>query len=238
MPSEKSHSTQISIEELLEQFSSGSSRKRRGLLNSIEARAEEISKLGKVALSSFDPEGEDWAAGWILQVLKRHHPDSLLKLFPSDWTGWFKAHSEKGIDYGPFQHALLSESFEEADRLTSSTLRQLAGPAAESRGYIYFSEVESIPSVDLITLDRLWGAYSQGRFGFSIQARLLKSLGGRYDRLWPRIGWKQGGVWTRYPKAFTWTIEAPEGHMPLINQLRGVRLMDALLSHPAFTSRK
>ena len=26
-------------------------------------------------------------------------------------------------------------------------------------------------------------------------------------------------------------MEAPEGHMPLVNQLRGVRLMDALLQH-------
>ena len=91
---------------------------------------------------------------------------------------------------------------------------------------------------DLITLDRLWTAYSQGRFGFSAQARLLESLDERYDKLWPRIGWKLEGVWTRYPNAFTWSLEAPEGHMPLINQLRGVRLMDAILNHPSLVSRK
>ena len=49
---------------------------------------------------------------------------------------------------------------------------------------------------------------------------------------------KIDGVWTRYPGAFTWSIDAPEGHMPLINQLRGVRLMDALLSHKALKSRQ
>ena len=53
-------------------------------------------------------------------------------------------------------------------------------------------------------------------------------MNGRYDLLWPRIGWKREGIWTRYPGSFTWSLEAPEGHMPLVNQLRGVRLMDAL----------
>ena len=117
-------------------------------------------------------------------------------------------------------------------------MRALAGAGAELRGYIYFSEVAFMPGKDLVTIDRLWTAYSQGRFGFSAQARLLDALDGRYDRLWPRIGWKSNGVWTRYPNAFTWSLEAPEGHMPLINQLRGVRLMDSLLNHSALISRR
>ncbi len=237
MPSDKSHSTNISIAELLKQFSSASSRKQRGLIKSVEARAEEIFSLGSDALAPFDPEGDSWAAGWILQVLKRHQPDGLAAFLPADSSGWFKTYSAAEIDYCPFQNALISEDFEEADRFCSSTLRKLAGVAAQSRGYVYFSEVASFPGTDLVTLDRLWTAYSQGRFGFSTQARLLNSLGGRYDRLWPRIGWKQDGIWTRYPNAFTWSIEAPEGHMPLINQLRGVRLMDALLTHPVLMSR-
>ncbi len=237
MSSDQSQSTHISIEELLEQFSNGSSRKRRGLIKSIESRSLDIASLGTKALSSFDPEGDDWAAGWILQVLKRHQPQAISTIL-SDSSGWFKTHSQQEINYSSLQNHLLSESFEEADRFTSSKLRQLAGPAAEERGYVYFSEVESIAEIDLVTLDRLWNAYSQGRFGFSVQARLLDSLGGRYDRLWPRIGWKIDGIWTRYPSAFNWSIEAPEGHMPLVNQLRGVRLMDALLSHRALITRR
>ena len=238
MASDKTDSTNISIEELLEQFSSGSSRKQRALIKSVESRSGEIASLETAALAPYDPQGDDWPAGWILQVLKRHHPEGLRKLFPDDSSGWFVTPSEVGIDYAPFQDALLSESFEEADRFTSAVLRKLAGPSAESRRYVYFSEVESIPGLDLCTLDRLWKAYSQGRFGFSIQAKLLESLGGRYDRLWPRIGWKNDGIWTRYPNAFNWSIAAPEGHMPLVNQLRGVRLMDALLTHPALISRR
>ena len=238
MSSNKTNSTNSTIGELLDQFSSGTSRKRRALVKSVESRAEEISLLGSKALASFDPEGEDWCAGWILQVLKRHDPQGLAKLIPDVVDGWFVAPSDVDIDYRPLQNSLLSENFEEADRFTSAVLRELAGQPAQSRGYIYFSEVAAIPGLDLCTLDRLWIAYSQGRFGFTIQARLLNSLGGRYDRLWPRIGWKNDGVWTRYPNSFDWSINAPEGHMPLINQLRGVRLMDAILSHPALLTRR
>lgn len=131
----------------------------------------------------------------------------------------------------------MDQQFEEADRLTSEHLRQLAGEAAVQRGYVYYSEVPPIASVDLESIDRLWVMYSQGRFGFSVQIRLLRSLNGRWDQLWPRLGWKQGGVWTRYPRSFTWSLEAPEGHLPLVNQLRGVRLMDALLSTRPATAR-
>ena len=141
------------------------------------------------------------------------------------------------IDYSGLQVALLREQFEEADRLTSCALRQLAGEQAVQRGYVYFSEVPPMEALDLTTIDRLWIAYSQGRFGFTVQSRLLGALDGRYDRLWPRIGWKNDGVWTRYPGSFQWSMDAPEGHMPLVNQLRGVRLMDALLQHPGLSNR-
>jgi hypothetical protein len=145
--------------------------------------------------------------------------------------------SGQGIDYAPLQRALARQEFEEADRITSEILRQLAGPAAVKRGYVYYSEVAVFAAVDLESLDRLWVVYSQGRFGFSVQLRLLRSLAGRWDQLWPRLGWKQGGLWTRYPGSFTWSLQAPEGHLPLVNQLRGVRLMDALLQHPALQQR-
>jgi len=90
---------------------------------------------------------------------------------------------------------------------------------------------------DLETIDRLWIIYSTGRFGFSIQAKILKSVGKKYELMWPKIGWKKEGLWTRYPGSFRWSLDAPDGHMPLINQLRGVRLMDSILKHPAIAER-
>ena len=232
-----SSSSDLSVDQLLEKFSSGSLRQKRSLIPAVEKAADQFAAMGAAALASFDREGDDWAAGWILQALHRHQPSALSPLFNAS-GGWFAACSESDLDYSPLQQALLEERFEEADRLTSAFLRQLAGEQAERRGYVYFSEVLSMRGLDLVTMDRLWIAYSQGRFGFTVQARLLATLNGRYDKLWPRIGWKQEGVWTRYPNAFDWSLTAPEGHMPLVNQLRGVRLIDALLNHPSLVARQ
>lgn len=232
MLSGSSPTTTLSAEQLLDRFATGSPRQRRNLIRSIESRVDELAALGPALFQPFDPGGDDWAVGWILQVLQRHAPDKV----PS--PTWLDTPSGADIDFTPLQHHLLREDFEEADRVTSSLLRQLAGEQAVRRGYVYFSEVAPMSGVDLTTLDRLWIVFSQGRFGFSVQWRLLQSFDGRYDQLWPRIGWKTDGVWTRYPGAFDWSLKAPEGHMPLINQLRGVRLMDALLNHPALVARR
>ena len=219
-------------EQLLERFVKGSPRQRRPLIKTVEARASDLVALGSAVIEPFKSSGCDWAAGWILQVLNRHDPNHVKTLIGPSTQGWLQVESSAGIDYGELQSFLLNEDFEEADRRTSAILRELAGPEAVRRGYVYFSEVPPMPGMDLVSLDRLWTVYSQGRFGFSIQARLLEGLDGNYVKLWPRIGWKVDGVWTRYPGAFTWSLGAPEGHMPLINQLRGIRLMDSILKHP------
>ncbi|QEY31589.1 GUN4 domain-containing protein [Synechococcus sp. RSCCF101] len=237
MLSGPSTSRSLRSDDQLEAFLTGSARQRRTLATTIESQAGAIAgRLGEL-LSGFNPEGDDWAAGWLLQLAQRENPDGSDAPLARWPEGWLRADSAAGIDHAPLQLALLRCDFEQADRITSETLRALAGDGAIRRGYVYYSEVAPMPALDLQTLDRLWLTYSQGRFGFSVQGRLLKAAGGRWDRLWPRIGWKADGVWTRYPGSFTWTLEAPEGHMPLVNQLRGVRLMDALLNHPALAAR-
>jgi hypothetical protein len=226
-----------SADQLLERFLSSSARQRRSLLNLLLQRSQELRPLMAEQLDRLDATGDDWAAGTLIQQLLGAD-DGLSQAFEQRYPdGWLAVSSGQGIEYAPLQWALARQEFEEADRITSEILRQLAGPAAVKRGYVYYSEVAVFAAVDLESLDRLWVVYSQGRFGFSVQLRLLRSLAGRWDQLWPRLGWKQGGLWTRYPGSFTWSLQAPEGHLPLVNQLRGVRLMDALLQHPALQQR-
>lgn len=225
-------------DQLLDRFLTGTARQRRGLLPQLDERRAELLPLLPSALNHLDATGEDWAAGCLIQWILNGEDASLRQSFLERHpAGWLAVSSAAGIDYAPLQHHLMLQEFEAADRLTSEVLRQLAGPDAVSRGYVFYSEVAGMPSVDLESLDRLWLVYSQGRFGFSVQGRLLKACGGQWERLWPRLGWKQDGRWTRYPGSFTWSLAAPDGHMPLVNQLRGVRLMDALLQHPALASR-
>ena len=238
MTDDKKHSTKESIEDLLESFKTASERKRIGLVPVLEKRVVDLIGLGSSLMLGFDRDDCDWAPGSILQIIHKADKNFLKNNLSCDDLAWFSAPSEVGFDYSLLQQHLLNECYEEADRFTSAKLRELAGEKAVKRGYVYFSEAESIPGVDLVTLDKLWIVYSKGKFGFTVQAKILDSLDGRYDKLWPRIGWKKDGIWTRYPKSFDWSIEAPNGHMPLVNQLRGVRLMDSLLNHPALIARR
>ena len=219
---------------LVKKFIASNQRKRRNLVNDIESTAESLYIVGEEIINSVDRKGDDWSIGWILQVLKKYKPN----FFENEiYNNWFYTNSAIDLKYEDLQLNLLKQNFEEADRLTSSYLRKLAGKVAENRGYVFYSEVKNIPGEDLDTIDRLWNIYSQGKFGFSNQAKLLKTVGKRYDLLWPKIGWKKDGIWTRYPSSFCWSLDAPDGHMPLVNQLRGVRLMDSILRHPSIANR-
>jgi hypothetical protein len=180
-----------------------------------------------------DPAG--WVDGKVVQVLwqfdpirtetflSTHFPQGLVAL-PPDLT----------LDYAPLQRLLWQQDFQQADRLTLSNLCSLAGATAAKRGWLYFTEVENFPSADLQTINRLWQVYSEGKFGFAVQRELWISVDRNWDKLWSKIGWRTGNIWTRYPQEFIWDLSAPRGHLPLSNQLRGVRVIAALLAHPAW----
>lgn len=143
--------------------------------------------------------------------------------------------SDAGIDYAPLQQLLAEQKFQAADQLTLQKMCEMSGSAAVQRKWLYFTEVDQLPATDLQTLNALWLAHSEGKFGFSIQRELWLSVGKNWEQLWSKIGWRTGNVWTRYPQGFTWALSAPRGHLPLSNQLRGVRVIAALLAHPAWT---
>lgn len=140
------------------------------------------------------------------------------------------------MDYSPIEAALLDEAYEIADRLTLQKMCELAGEGAVQRKWVYFSEVNQFPIADMKTLDTLWLVYSEGKFGFSVQRDMWIGVGKVWEKLWPKMGWKSGNIWTRWPGGFTWNLSAPRGHLPLTNQLRGVRVMDSLMNHPAFSA--
>ena len=141
-----------------------------------------------------------------------------------DWT----------VDYRELQRLLAHQDYEAADRLTMQKLCELAGPDAIARKWVYFTETNQMPVADLLALDQLWRAYSEDRFGFSRQREIWLGVNQNWDRLWEKLAWKSGNVWTRYPGEFVWSVAAPLGHLPLSNQLRGVRMIAALFEHPAW----
>ena len=162
--------------DLIKKFVDSNQRKRINSLTHIESEVENIFNLGPSLFDIFDNDGDDWAAGWILQVLKKFKPEFFEN---SKFNNWFNTYSDIDINYEDLQLMLIEQKFEEADRLTSSYLRKLAGKLAEKRGYVFYSEVKSMSGNDLETIDRLWTIYSTGKFGFSIQAKILNSEGPR-----------------------------------------------------------
>lgn len=152
-------------------------------------------------------------------------------------NGLVPLRSERAIDYSLLQTLLIQQDLQAADKLTLEKLCELAGETALQRRWLYFSEVERFPTTDLQTINTLWLVFCEGRFGFSVQRELWLGVGKNWDRLWEQIGWRNGNSWTRYPNEFTWSLTAPKGHLPLSNQLRGVRVLAALLSHPAWNAK-
>ena len=142
--------------------------------------------------------------------------------------------SQKNIDYLPLQKLLVRKQFYEANILTHNTLRKLSSLHKNDRSWLYFTDVLSLPSVDLHTIDNLWKTHSFNKFGFSIQRKIWLASGKDWNKLWNKIGWQFNHVLCRYPYEFQWDINGPKGHLPLFNQLYGVQPMLALFEHEAW----
>lgn len=214
--------------------------------------SEKLQQQAILQLADFGNEGEKafmeflqqrqtnptWIDGKVYQFLAQSKSalaqEFLLANFPH---GLVPLKSEDGIDYTQLQQLLVSQDFQAADRLTLGLLCQLAGEAAIQRKWLYFTEVDNFPLIDLHTINTLWLVFSEGKFGFSVQREIWLAVGKNWEKLWVQIGWKNGNNWTRYPDEFTWDLTAPKGHLPLSNQLRGVRAISSLLSHPAWNSK-
>lgn len=203
---------------------------------------EELAALGEdgwPALMEFLLERRDQPGrveAKVYQVLFDSQAPKVLVFLQQQFpTGTVALKSDRNIDYTELQQLLAQQRFQDADRLTIQKLCELAGESATLRKWLYFTEVENFPIVDLHTIDRLWLAHSDYHFGFSVQRQIWLSTGKKWEKLWTKIGWKSGYTWTRYPDGFTWSLTAPRGHLPLSNQLRGVRVIAALLGHSAWT---
>nr|YP_009397560.1 hypothetical protein [Dipterosiphonia australica]ARW66746.1 hypothetical protein [Dipterosiphonia australica] len=133
------------------------------------------------------------------------------------------------INYTELHNLLLNKNFKEADKLTQTYLCKLVELKTNSKkNWLYFTDIQFIPKQDLFTLDLLWKIYSKGKFGFSIQKKIWIKSNKKWDKLWEKICWLKKGVMKRYPQEFSWTLDAPEGHLPLFNQLRGTQTLSYL----------
>jgi len=128
--------------------------------------------------------------------------------------------SAKGIDYRNLEDLLKRQQWKEADEETATVMVQVANRTEE--GWLRVEYMDNFPCEDLRTIDQLWVKYSGGRFGFSVQAKIYRELGGtqQYDeRVWDafgdRVGWRVRGRWmVDVPFLSTFDLKSPQGHLP------------------------
>jgi len=177
-----------------------------------------------------------WVDGKAYQVLYSSDAPKVQEFLQNNFPeGIVPLKSASGINYNPLQQLLALQDFQAADLVTIQKMCELAGPTATQRKWLYFTDVDNFPAIDLQTINTLWLVHSEGKFGFSVQREIWLSLGKNWDNFWSKIGWKSGNNWTRYPHEFTWDLNAPRGHLPLSNQLRGVRVIASLFAHPVWS---
>ncbi len=187
-------------------------------------------------MSEQNPDEPTAAHGSAYQILYKSTSEAAKSFIEEFPDGLVCPQSDQNIDYSDLQKLLIAKDYQAADKLTNQKLCELAGPSAVARKWVYFTEVSQFPIIDLQAMDVIWGLYSEDKFGWSKQQALWARLGNSWEQLWIQLRWKSvEGSWTRYPNEFTWDLAAaPVAYLPLSNQLRGVRVMSALLCHPAW----
>ncbi|MEO0537195.1 MAG: GUN4 domain-containing protein [Cyanobacteria bacterium P01_A01_bin.123] len=122
--------------------------------------------------------------------------------------------SEQGIDYTKLRNLLKAGQWQEADEETYEVMNQVLDGNWSHHALIKFS------CKDLLTIDRLWVKYSDGKFGFSVQQEIYVTCGAKTDenrpgdKVWyafcTKVGWLKVNEWI----AMKFTIKAPKGHLP------------------------
>ena len=117
--------------------------------------------------------------------------------------------SSVSTDYSELQVLLSTGRWQAADQETKEVMLRVVGQVE----FLPKELIEQFPCEDLKTIDQLWRHYSDGRFGFSVQAKILKDVGGDWDSFGDRIGWRVNGVWQPKDDRL-YNLQALEGHLP------------------------
>jgi serine/threonine protein kinase len=126
--------------------------------------------------------------------------------------------SKTNAIYSKLRELLIAQQYESADRETWNLMLRIA--RRDKEGCLNLNAIEQFPTQDLLKLDRLWQAYSNGHFGFSIQKQIYQSLGGSREfdyEIWKtfgeRVGWHDRGHWLNY-RDLNFSRSAAVGHLP------------------------
>ena len=122
--------------------------------------------------------------------------------------------SEVGADYTKLREFLEKKEFGKADLETASKILWVA--KRDNYGWLEREDLETFPSKDLRTINKLWLAASKGKFGFSVQKQIWIDLGGKpgqydetvFDNFIEKVEWAKN-------RAIIFDQRAVRGHLPL-----------------------
>jgi hypothetical protein len=82
--------------------------------------------------------------------------------------------SAKNVNYRPLRSLLQAKRWEDADKETQKALAKALSSDDSYLSLLRAKEIQKIPCTDLLTVDRLWVKFSNGRFGFSVQRQIVE----------------------------------------------------------------
>ncbi|MBW4613462.1 MAG: GUN4 domain-containing protein [Desmonostoc vinosum HA7617-LM4] len=120
------------------------------------------------------------------------------------------------------QELLAAGDFQQADQETIRVILDITG--AVDLEAIAPEDVRRFPCNQLQVIDKLWTTYSQGRFGFSVQAQIYQQVGGSIEttiaqdnsvieKLGKLTGWRLNNKWLKCDE-LDYTLNAPLGCHP------------------------
>jgi|GEM_PF-4939502 len=122
--------------------------------------------------------------------------------------------------FNQLENNLAAGKWKEADEETLNLMLKITGK--DNINKLSGEDIENLPCEHLITIDKLWEEYSSGHFGFRVQTQIYLETGNKlgeyeqeaYTHFAERVGWKEeGGDWKPY-SSYTFTLNAPYGHLP------------------------
>ncbi|WP_017660260.1 GUN4 domain-containing protein [Baaleninema simplex] len=121
--------------------------------------------------------------------------------------------SDVGVDYRPLAALLERHRWKEADLWTWEIVLAIAQRDLE--GWLRLEDIAAFPQTDIDTIDNLWYAYSEGRFGAIVQGQIWAESGENYSEFCDRVGWRMSGNWKRYEDLDN-SLDTFVGHLPVL----------------------
>lgn len=156
-------------------------------------------------------------------------PEHLSFLQQLNWVNFTSAEDIKALDnltwgitgrkpdpisynYEALANLLEAGRWREANEETRKIILKVAGQ--EKEGYLTDEKIQQFPAQDLHKIDIIWSNYSNGKFGFRVQKRIMRESKKDPKAFGQRVGWRDQDGWISASRVNYNHNTAPEGHLP------------------------